>query len=283
MHPLNTLIHGTTALLIASLVLVAPPAGADPLLTGEQVLEEGLPPAEVEHIQVRSSSSSRRRRAKAVRFNLSIGGGVNVGNQWMDYEVDSKYQVPKNGLVEDTEVRNFYMIAKPALDIQVGLEAAEERLVIGFHFGLTGMSQRSTATMTGEWENGNTTVLATSGETIYNPPMVLMGIGAAWVFLPDRMFTPIAGFRFGFGFTWDADYHMIDSWEHWYRTGEAKPDKSLAYVTRIPVRGGLDLGVRWNAHENFAVEAHIPAELFGMHGYVRGLLSGLNVRFVLRI
>jgi len=283
MHPLNTLIHGTTVVLIASLLLVAPPVAADPLLTGEQVLGQGLPPTEVERSSSRSSSSSRRRRAKAVRFNLSFGGGLNVGNQWMDYEVDSKYQVPKNGLVEDTEERNFYFIAKPVLDIQVGLEAADERLVIGFHFGLTGMSQRSTATMSAEWENGTTTVLGTSGENTYNPPMVLMGLGAAWVFLPDRLFTPIAGFRFGMGFTWDADYHMIDSWESWYRTGEARPDKSLAYVTRIPVRGGLDLGVRWNAHENFAVEAHIPGELFAMHGYVRGVLTGLNVRVVLRI
>lgn len=281
MHPLNTLIHGTTAVLIASLLLVAPPAGADPLLTGEQVLEEGLPATE-HGIQIRSSSSSRR-RAKAVRFNLSIGGGLNVGNQWIDYQVESRYQVPMNGLVEDEETRAFYFIAKPALDIQVGIEAAQERLVLGFHFGVTGLSQRSTASMIAEWENGNTTVLGTSGETIYNPPMVLMGIGAAWVFLPDRMFTPIAGFRFGFGFTWDADYHMIDSWEQWYRTGEARPDESLSYVTRIPVRGGLDLGVRWNAHESFAVEAHVPAELFAMHGYIRGILSGLNVRFVLRI
>ncbi len=281
MHPLNTLIHGTTTVLIASLLLVAPPAGADPVLTGEQVLADGLDRVEVESMQIRSSSS--RRRTKAVRFNASIGGGVNVGNQWMDYQVESRYQVPKNGLVEDDEIRAFYFITKPALDIQVGLEAADERLVLGFHIGLTGMSQRSTASMIAEWENGNTTILGTSGETIYNPAMVTMGIGAAWVFLPDRMFTPIAGFRFGFGITYDADYHMIDSWELWYRTGEARPDKSLAYVTRVPVRGGLDLGVRWNAHENFAVEAHVPGELFAMHGYVRGILSGLNVRFVLRI
>ena len=211
MQSLNTLLHGTTFALIASLLL-APAAAAESAPTEEPTLEEGLPPLEMESAQIRSSSSSRR-KTKAVRFNMSIGGGLNVGNQWMDYQVESLYQVPKNGLVEDEEIREFYMIAKPAFDLQVGLEAAQERLVLGFHLGVTGMSQRSTATMTAEWENGNTTIVGRGKETIYNPPMILMGLSAAWVFLPDRLFTPIAGFRFGFGFTWDADYHMIDSWE----------------------------------------------------------------------
>jgi len=51
----------------------------------------------------------------------------------------------------------------------------------------------------------------------------------------------------------------------------------------VPFRAGADLGVRWNAHDKFGVELHVPLELFAMHGYVRGILTGLNARFVLRL
>ena len=241
-----------------------------------------------------SSSTNRRRRGDAapVRFNLSIGGGLQVGNQWIDYTVDSNYMVPEQGLVEDEEAHNFYFISKPVLDIQVGVELAQEHLVLGFHFGVTGVSQRTHATMTAVWGESYQppqTELA-SEENTYNLPMVLLGFSGAWVFLPDKMFTPIAGMRLGVGITYDGDYHMIDSWKAWYNryveSGEfaaPDPESSFSFQTRVPFRAGADLGVRWNAHEKFAVEAHLPLELFAMHGYVRGILTGLNVRFVLRL
>ncbi len=236
-------------------------------------------------VQQRSSRSRSRSRSRTqpLRFNMSIGGGLNIGNQWMDYTVESVYQVPKNGLVEDSELRNFYFITKPVLDIQVGLEVAQERLVIGFHFALSGMSQRANASMIAEWENGTETVLDQSGETVYAPPLALLGLGAAYVIGPDRMFSPMVGLRFGIGVTWDADYHMIDAWKSWYNDGEINMDEALSFRSRVPVRGGLDLGLRWNAHEKFGVELHIPVEMFGMHGYLRGVITGANARFVLRL
>jgi len=241
-----------------------------------------------------SSTTNRRRRGGAapVRFNLSVGGGINVGNQWIDYLVDSVYKVPEQGLVEDEEIHNFHFIAKPALDIQVGMELLQERLVVGFHIGITGISQRTDATMTAFW--GETfqppqSTLANE-QNVYNPPMVLLGIGGAWVFLPDRLFTPIAGMRLGVGITYDGDYHLIDSWKAWYNSyvesGDFTPpdtESSFSFHTRVPFRAGADLGVRWNAHDKFGVELHVPLELFAMHGYVRGILTGLNARFVLRL
>jgi len=241
-----------------------------------------------------SSTTNRRRRGDSapVRFNLSIGGGIHVGNQWIDYNVDSVYRVPEQGLVEDEEIHNLHFITKPALDIQAGVELFRERLVVGFHFGITGISNRTNAKMTAFWgENYQPpeTQLAHEEHTYYMP-MVLLGIGAAWVFLPDRMFTPIAGMRLGIGITYDGEYHMIDSWKAWYNhyleSGEfSKPDTetSFGFQTRVPFRAGADLGVRWNAHEKFGVELHVPLEVFAMHGYVRGILTGLNARFVLRL
>jgi hypothetical protein len=231
----------------------------------------------------RARSSRSSRSSSGSRFHASLGGGVAAGHLWMDYTVDSRYQEDKDGLVQDEEIRQYYFLAKPMADLELGVATAGGRLVLGFHIGVSGMSQRVGAAMVAEWDNGTDTVIDRIGERRYSPALLLIGVGGHYVFLPDRKFTPLLGLRVGVGVTWDADFHMIDAWKSWYKKEEADIDKGLYYRYRVPIRGGLDVGVRFNINDNLGIALHVPVEAFATHGYLRGVILGANARIVVQL
>ncbi len=230
-----------------------------------------------------TADARKSRSSSGTRFHASLGGGLAAGHLWMDYTVDSRYREEKDGLVQDEEIRQYYMLAKPMADLELGVSTAGDRLVLGFHIGITGITQRVSAAMVAEWDNGSETVIDRIGERRYTPALMLIGIGGHYVFLPDRKFTPLLGLRFGLGVTWDADFHMIDAWKHWYKNEEADIEEGLYYRYRVPLRGGLDAGVRYNINDNFGLALHIPVELFATHGYLRGVILGANLRAVIHL
>ena len=230
------------------------------------------------------SSRNSRRKSSGIRGNIGVGGGIAIANFWHDYENASTYDVGQNGLVEDAETHNYYFITKPLLDIHGGIEVANEHVVIGVHLMLSQMTERvTTVSMTAIWENGDTNQLSMVEDVWYTPPLVMVGLGAQYIFLPDSRFTPLVGIRGGMGFTWDVDYRMIEAWRMWHAGDDADVEEGQRYVSRIPVRGGLDLGARLTFHKNIAVELHVPVEAFATHGYVRGVILGATLRFVVRI
>ena len=258
----------------------ATPGDDDPDEDDRRVLG---PTFELPTERARSSRSTPARRSSGMRFQASLGGGLAAGNLWMDYSVDSRYREAKDGLVQDEEQRTYYFLAKPAVDLELGLETANEHLVLGFHVGVTGMSQRVSAAMVAEWANDTESVIDRIGERRYSPAMVLIGIGGRYVFGPDRKFSPMIGARFGIGVTWDADFHMIDAWDDWYKNEQADIEEGLYFRYRVPLRGGLDAGLRWNIDDRFGVALHVPVEVLATHGYVRGVIVGANARFVVRL
>jgi hypothetical protein len=233
--------------------------------------------------RARSSRGGNRGRRAPVRFNISIGGGIYIGNLWMDYSVESRYLAHRDGLVEDEETRNFYFITQPAGELHAGIELINEHLSIGLLIGLSRVTQRAGATMIAEWDEDTEVELDRQKAALYYPPLFLVGIDAAWVFLPDRLFSPFVGIRFGIGTYWDADYHMIDAWEAWYDGDDADTERGMYFLTRVPVRGGADLGVRLNITSRLGAEIHVPVEALATHGYLRGVITGANARFVLRL
>lgn len=266
-----------STVLLCMALAPAPPAQAE--TTDEAALTD---PGEWIPIE-RARSRSSRRSSSGTRFHASLGGGVAAGNLWMDYRVKSTYQEDKDGLVQDDEERFYYFLAKPMLDLEVGVSTAGDRLVLGFHVGVTGMAQRMAAEMIAEWANGSETTMDQVNDRRYAPAMVLIGLGGHYVFLPDRKFTPLLGARFGIGLTWDADLHLIDAWKKWHKSGDADIDNGLYYRYRVPVRGGLDLGVRYNISDSLGVALHVPVEAFATHGYLRGVILGANLRLVVHL
>ncbi len=243
----------------------------------------GLQPTELPTPIPRARSGRGGDRRAPIRFNLSVGGGVYIGNLWMDYVTESRYLAHRDGLVEDTETRAFYFITQPALEVHAGIELIDEHLSLGLLIGLGRMSQRVTATMIAEWDEDTEAILDRQKEIIYYPPLFLIGIDAAYVFVPDRLFSPFVGIRVGIGTYWDLDYHMIDAWEEWYDGEEPDTRDGEYFLTRVPVRGGADLGVRLNITSKLGAEVHVPVEVLGTHGYLRGVITGVNARFVLRL
>ena len=271
-------------LLVAALFALQAAADQEPAETAVDSTESTVLTGTGFDVEQARSSRNSRRKSSGVRGNIGVGGGVAIANFWHDYEIASTYDVTQDGLVTDEENHAYYFITQPLLDVHGGIEVANEHLVVGVHVMLTRMSQRVTsASMTAIWEDGSTNQLSVIEDERYQQVMVMAGLGIQYVFLPDSRFTPLVGIRGGMGFTWDVDYRMIEAWRKWYGGEEANVEEGGQYVSRIPVRGGLDLGARITFSRNTAAELHIPVEAFATHGYVRGVFLGATLRFVVRI
>ncbi len=273
------------------MLLLAGPTAARASAPAEDVRDDigcaatlaGEDAAPVHAPDVERARSSRGRGRSGIRANLAIGGGISLSTTFYDYVNESTYDVEKRGLVTDDETWKYYMLAQPMLDVHLGMEVADEHLVIGLHVMLTGTMERTNGTMIARWEGGETTVVGTADKKTYQAPLALIGLGAHYVIWPDNRWTPLLGLRAGVGLTWDADYRMIGAWDHWYQTGEIDFDKAERFISRIPVRGGLDLGLRYSFNRNLAAELHVPLEMFGMHGYLRGVIFGATLRMAIRL